>query len=125
MSSYDLPSMEALVFVRLPGFGFDQFERVLGGEADVVAAWHVVGDVDVVVKVRCRDLTDLENLVDRMRAAGGATGTSVHLILRPATLSVDDFTDEPDGDRAAATPEPLVANTGRFAPSRRRLAVGR
>lgn len=113
------------MFVRLPGFGFDQFERVLGGEADVVAAWHVVGDVDVVVKVRCRDLTDLENLVDRMRAAGGATGTSVHLILRPATLSVDDFTDEPDGDRAAATPEPLVANTGRFAPSRRRLAVGR
>jgi DNA-binding Lrp family transcriptional regulator len=117
--------MEALVFVRLPGFGFDQFERVLGGEADVVAAWHVVGDVDVVVKVRCRDLTDLENLVDRMRAAGGATGTSVHLILRPATLSVHDFTDEPEGGSAAATSEPLLANTGRFARSRRRLAVGR
>lgn len=117
--------MEALVFVRLPGFGFDQFERVLGGEADVVAAWHVVGDVDVVVKVRCRDLSDLENLVDRMRAAGGAIATSVHLILRPATLSVDDFTDEPEGGSAPAISEPLLANTGRFVRSRRRLAVGR
>ena len=124
MSSYHLPSLEALVFVRLPGFGFDHFERFLAGEADVVAAWHVVGDVDVVVKVRCRDLTDLENLVDGMRAAGGATGTSVHLILRPATLCVDDFT-EPEGASAVAIPEPLLANTGRFAGSRQRLVVGR
>ena len=113
------------MFVRLPGFGFDHFEKFLGGEADVVAAWHVVGDVDVVVKVRCQDLTDLENLVDGMRAAGGATGTSVHLILRPATLSVDDFTDEPEGGSAVATSEPLLANTGRFVGSGRSVAVNR
>ena len=125
MSSYDLPGMEALVFVRLPAFGFDPFERFLGDEVDVVAAWHVVGDVDVVVNVRCRDLTELENLVDRMRAAGGATGTSVHLILRPATLSVRDYVGEVERRSGAATSEPVVANTGPVVRSRRRLTVGR
>jgi DNA-binding Lrp family transcriptional regulator len=117
--------MEAMVFVRLPGFGFDQFERFLANELDVVAAWHVVGDVDVVVNVRCRDLTDLEKLVDRMRAAGGATGTSVHLILRPARLSVDDYLGVPEGRSGDGRTEPALASPGRVVRSRRRLAVGR
>jgi DNA-binding Lrp family transcriptional regulator len=117
--------MEAMVFVRLPGFGFDQFERFLGSEVDVVAAWHVVGDVDVVVNVHCRDLTDLEKLVDRMRATGGATGTSVHLILRPARLSVDRYTGGSDGRIGDGKAEPVLAGPGRVVRSRRRLTVGR
>jgi hypothetical protein len=63
---------------------------------------HVVGDVDVVVNVRWQDLTELENLVDRMRAAGGATGNSVPLILRPATLSVRDYAGEVERRSGAA-----------------------
>jgi hypothetical protein len=117
--------MEAMVFVRLPGFGFDQFELFLGNEVDVVAAWHVVGDVDVVVNVGCRDLTDLEKLVDRMRATGGATGTSVHLVLRPARLSVNDYAGVPDGRSGDGIAEPVLAGAGRVVRSRRRLAVGR
>src|SRR5215467_8545832 len=92
MSAYHLPGLEALVFVRLPGMGFDRFERFLSGEAGVVAAWHVVGDVDLVVRVRCQDLADLEELVDRMRADGAASSTSVHLVLRQANVAATHLT---------------------------------
>jgi hypothetical protein len=60
-----------------------------------------------------------------MRAAGGATGTSVHLILRPARLSVDDYLGRPEGRSGDATIEPALASPGRVVRSRRRLAVGR
>jgi Lrp/AsnC ligand binding domain len=113
------------VFVRLPGFGFDHFERFLAGEADVVAAWHVVGDVDVVVNVRCKDLITLENAVDRMRTAGAATGTSVHLILRPAALSAPHQLGVSETDSTATMSAPPRAATRPPTRSRRRLAVGR
>jgi len=86
MGTFRGEGLEALVFVRLPGLGFDHFERFLTGESDVLAAWHVVGDVDLVAHVRCADLTAVEALVDRMRADGLATGTSVHLILRESSI---------------------------------------
>src|SRR5215475_1617645 len=108
MSAYHLPGLEALVFVRLPGMGFDRFERFLSGEAGVVAAWHVVGDVDLVVRVRCQDLADLEELVDRMRADGAASSTSVHLVLRQANVAASHLAGEPDGDTRPMSDSPAA-----------------
>jgi DNA-binding Lrp family transcriptional regulator len=76
-----------LVFVRLPGSDRKRFERFLRAEPAVVAAWHVIGDIDLAVHVSCRDLPDLDRLITAMRADGGAVGTATHIVVGQADLS--------------------------------------
>jgi DNA-binding Lrp family transcriptional regulator len=79
---------QALVFVRLPGAGRARFERFLRREPAVIAAWYVVGEIDMAVQVSWRDLPDLDRLIDAMRVEGGAVGTVTHLVVGQPDLSV-------------------------------------
>ncbi|WP_327001074.1 Lrp/AsnC ligand binding domain-containing protein [Dactylosporangium sp. NBC_01737] len=82
--------LQALVFVRLGDPSPVRFERFLGGAAGIVAAWHIVGDVDLAVQVRCPDLAALDRLLTAMRT-GGAVATSTHLVVRQASLTSVSF----------------------------------
>jgi hypothetical protein len=76
-------ALEALVQVRLDApTDHARFGQFLLAESDVVAAWQVVGDIDVVVHLCCADLPALEDTLTRMRVTGGAAGTVTHLVLR-------------------------------------------
>lgn len=79
-------ALDALVFVCVPSAGLVEFEAFLRGDTSVIAAWHVVGEIDLVVHIRCDDLAGLEQAVARMRV-GGAT-TSLHLVMRAVDLPV-------------------------------------
>lgn len=78
---------QALVFVRLPGAGRARFERFLRREPAVIAAWYVVGEIDLAVQVSWRNLPDLDRLVTAMRIEGGALGTVTHLVVGQPDLS--------------------------------------
>jgi DNA-binding Lrp family transcriptional regulator len=78
--------LQALVLVRLPGHDPARFERFLRAELAVTAAWHVVGDIDLVVHLSCRDLPDLDRLVTAMRTEGGAIGSITHLVVGEMNL---------------------------------------
>jgi hypothetical protein len=78
---------QALVFVRLPGAGRARFERFLRREPAVLAAWYVVGEIDLAVQVSWRDLPDLDRLITAMRIEGGALGTVTHLVVGQPELS--------------------------------------
>ncbi|MFC6016048.1 Lrp/AsnC family transcriptional regulator [Plantactinospora solaniradicis] len=79
-----LSAVQALVFVRLPGPDRAGFRRFLTGEPSVRAAWQVVGDIDLVLHVSCRDLPELDRLITTMRIRGGASATSTHLVIGAA-----------------------------------------
>jgi DNA-binding Lrp family transcriptional regulator len=90
VNTYDLGAihpLQALVLVRLPGNDPARFERFLRAEAAITAAWHVVGDIDLVVHIACPDLTDLDRLVTAMRVVGGAIGSITHLVVNEVNLS--------------------------------------
>ncbi|MEV0567763.1 Lrp/AsnC ligand binding domain-containing protein [Dactylosporangium sp. NPDC050588] len=63
--------IHALVFVRLDDPSPARFERFLGGVDGVVAAWHVIGDIDLAVHVHCADLSAVDRLLTAMRFDGG------------------------------------------------------
>ncbi|MEV4136742.1 Lrp/AsnC ligand binding domain-containing protein [Dactylosporangium sp. NPDC049742] len=85
MTTHEL--LQALVFVRLADPTPVPFERFLSGTDGVVAAWHVIGDVDLAVQVHCPDLVALDRLLTRMRTEGGAVSTTTHLVVRQADLA--------------------------------------
>ncbi|MFC5006308.1 Lrp/AsnC ligand binding domain-containing protein [Dactylosporangium cerinum] len=79
--------LQALVFVRLGDPSPVPFERFLSGTDGVVAAWHVIGDIDLAVQVHCPDLIALDRLLTAMRTDGGAVSTTTHLVVRQADLT--------------------------------------
>jgi hypothetical protein len=79
--------LQALVLVRLSGRDPARFERFVRAEVAVTAAWHVVGDIDLVVHVSCLDLSDLHRVVTAMRTEGGAVGSVTHLVVNTVDLS--------------------------------------
>ncbi|MFC4047195.1 Lrp/AsnC ligand binding domain-containing protein [Dactylosporangium siamense] len=79
--------LQALVFVRLADPSPVPFERFLSDTDGVVAAWHVIGDIDLAVQVRCPDLIALDRLLTAMRTDGGAVSTTTHLVVRQADLT--------------------------------------
>jgi DNA-binding Lrp family transcriptional regulator len=79
--------LQALVFVRLGDPSPARFERFLSGTDGVVAAWHVIGDIDLAVQVHCPDLISLDQLLTAMRIDGGAVSTTTHLVVRQADLT--------------------------------------
>ncbi|MEV4517468.1 Lrp/AsnC ligand binding domain-containing protein [Dactylosporangium sp. NPDC049525] len=92
MTTYELGDsnpgpLQALVFVRLSDPSPVPFERFLSGTEGVVAAWHVIGDIDLAVQVHCPDLVALDQLLTAMRTEGGAVSTTTHLVVRQADLT--------------------------------------
>jgi DNA-binding Lrp family transcriptional regulator len=92
MTTYELGDsnpdpLQALVFVRLSDPSPVPFERFLSAADGVVAAWHVIGDIDLAVQVHCPDLVALDRLITAMRTEGGAVSTSTHLVVRQADLT--------------------------------------
>jgi len=87
-----LSPLHALVFVRLPGPDPSAFRRFLTAEPAVTTGWHVVGDIDLVLHVSCRDLPELDRLVTAMRVRGGATATSTHLVVGTTATGADPTT---------------------------------
>lgn len=79
------PAIEALVCVRTaPDTGPADFAAYLRTEPTVAQVWRVAADIDAVVRLTCRSLTELDAVVARMRHHGGAGHTVTYLVL-PAT----------------------------------------
>jgi DNA-binding Lrp family transcriptional regulator len=74
-------SYQAMVLVRVPGSRLVPFDQFLRAERAVVATWHLVGDIDLLVQVDCRDLAELDRVVSAMRYRGGAVETVTHLVV--------------------------------------------
>ena len=74
--------IEALVCVRTgPATSPERFAGYLATEPSVVEAWQVAADIDVIVRLACPSLTELEAVVARMRHLAGAEHTVTHLVL--------------------------------------------
>ncbi|MFK3984730.1 Lrp/AsnC ligand binding domain-containing protein [Micromonospora sp. NPDC050397] len=90
--------IEALVRVRLAaGTDGARFARHLRADRRVVAAWWVAADIDLLVRLSCDSLAELNTAVADLRSRGGASETVTHLLLRPLDLLERD-TAEPECD---------------------------
>lgn len=89
---------EALVCVRLAASADgDRFARHLRGDHRVVAAWWVAADIDLMARLSCDSLAELNAAVADLRLCGGASETITHLLLRPLDILERDTT-EPECD---------------------------
>ncbi|MFI6761876.1 hypothetical protein ACIBF5_22315 [Micromonospora sp. NPDC050417] len=90
--------IEALVCVRLAAStDGDRFARHLRDDERVVAAWWVAADIDLMVRLSCASLPELNAAVAALRLRGGAAETITHLLLRPLEILERDTT-EPECD---------------------------
>ena len=90
--------IEALVCVRLAGpTDGDLFARHLRTDHRVVAAWWVAADIDLMVRLSCANLPELNAAVADLRLRGGAAETITHLLLRPLE-TLEQPTADPEGD---------------------------
>ncbi|WP_329109908.1 Lrp/AsnC ligand binding domain-containing protein [Micromonospora sp. NBC_01699] len=90
--------IEALVCVRLAASTVGgRFARHLRTDPRVVAAWWVAADIDLMVRLSCTSLTELNIAVADLRLRGGATETVTHLLLRPLDIP-ERAPADPEGD---------------------------
>ena len=76
------PGVEAVARVRLvPEASRQVFEKELGAIPAVLSAWHLTGDVDYEIRLRCRDLAALGATVRDLRRCRGAATVSADLML--------------------------------------------
>jgi len=75
--------LRALIDVRLrtPDHA-EQFEKVITGHAAIEEAVHVTGPSDYVIRVRCADPTELDDLIRLLKEQGGVRDTQTRLVLR-------------------------------------------
>ena len=73
----------ALIDVRLASPGdSDRFEQLVGSLDEVTDAAHVTGRFDYQIRVACLDPTDLDALIKKLKANGGAIETDTRIALR-------------------------------------------
>jgi DNA-binding Lrp family transcriptional regulator len=90
--------VEALVCVRLAASTEGgRFARHLRADPRVIAAWWVAADIDLMVRLSCANLTELNIAVADLRRRGGASETVTHLLLRPLDIP-EPATADPEGD---------------------------
>ncbi|MGW4466473.1 Lrp/AsnC ligand binding domain-containing protein [Micromonospora sp. NPDC004704] len=90
--------IEALVCVRLAAStDGGRFARHLRTDPRVVAAWWVAADIDLMVRLSCAGLPELNTAVADLRLRGGASETVTHLLLRPLDIA-EQATADPEGE---------------------------
>ncbi|HTA03876.1 MAG TPA: Lrp/AsnC ligand binding domain-containing protein [Streptosporangiaceae bacterium] len=73
-------ALHALVRIQMmAGADPDDFESRLRGGPGVAEAWRLAGDDDFEVRLSCRSLADLDDMVAQLREAGGKTSTTLVL----------------------------------------------
>ena len=73
----------ALIDVRLASpADSDRFERLVESLDEVTDAAHVTGRFDYQIRVACLDPADLDTLIRRLKADGGAIETDTRIALR-------------------------------------------
>jgi Lrp/AsnC family transcriptional regulator, leucine-responsive regulatory protein len=73
----------AVMDVRLEGPAeTERFERLIESVDSVTDAAHVTGRFDYQVRVACRDVHDLDDLIRTLKTKGGATETDTRIALR-------------------------------------------
>jgi DNA-binding Lrp family transcriptional regulator len=76
------PGVQAVARVRLvPEASRQVFEKELGAVPAVLSAWHVIGEVDYEVRLRCRDLAALGAALRDLRRCRGAATVSADLMV--------------------------------------------
>ncbi len=74
---------EAMVdVIAHPGIDRSALEESLREEPAVVDAVHLTGSHDYLLHIRCRDATELDELLMRMKADGGVAQTTTRVVLR-------------------------------------------
>lgn len=74
---------EAMVdVIAHPGIDRSALEESLRVEPAVVDAVHLTGSHDYLLHIRCRDATELDELLMRMKADGGVAQTTTRVVLR-------------------------------------------
>lgn len=74
-----------------------QFLKRIAALAEVVECHHVAGDDDYLLKVRCRDIRDLDRLlVESIKAIPGVIRTRTTIVLTTAKESVSVPLAEPE-----------------------------
>lgn len=74
---------EAMVdVIAHPGIDRSALEESLRDEPAVVDAVHLTGSHDYLLRIRCRDATELDELLMRMKADGGVAQTTTRVVLR-------------------------------------------
>ena len=80
--------IEALIEVRLgPGVDQQRVDVAFGEFSMVTDAWHLTGRHDVMLRVACRNVAELDELLIEMKESGLAEETNTRLILR----TIDGF----------------------------------
>jgi Lrp/AsnC family transcriptional regulator, leucine-responsive regulatory protein len=76
-------TLVALIDVRLEGpAAAEGFERLVAALDEVTDCAHVTGRHDYQLRVACRDVAELDTLIRRLKAEGGAAETETRLALR-------------------------------------------
>jgi hypothetical protein len=74
---------QAICRVRLaPGLSCEVFERRLRAMPAVLSAVHVTGDVDYELRLGCRDIAGIGDVLGCLRGCGDAEVASTALVLR-------------------------------------------
>jgi Lrp/AsnC family transcriptional regulator, leucine-responsive regulatory protein len=84
--------LAALIDIRLSAGSFnDAFEAAVLAHPAVVQALHLTGTFDYQVRVACRDVPELDELLTAIKAIDGVAGTETRLVLheRVAPLTFD------------------------------------
>lgn len=79
--------LRAIAELRLaPETNYQLFEATLYDTPEVLAMYHVTGDVDYVLLLACPDVASLDRLLGSWRERGGAIESSTRIILREVDL---------------------------------------
>ena len=76
-------TLVALIDVRLDGPAeSERFERLIDAMEEVTDAAHVTGRFDYQLRVACRDVNNLDQIIGTLKRKGGASETDTRLALR-------------------------------------------
>ena len=76
-------TLVALIDVRLDGpADSERFERLIESLEEVTDAAHVTGRFDYQLRVACRDVNNLDQVIGTLKRKGGAQETDTRLALR-------------------------------------------
>ncbi|MEK7248397.1 MAG: Lrp/AsnC family transcriptional regulator [Chloroflexota bacterium] len=94
----------AFVSVRLGDYKPDDIASSISGIPEVVETHHIAGDECFIVKVRCRTNKDLQDILQRIWAAGPVTGskTTIAFATYKETTALPLPTAEPAREKRSA-----------------------
>ena len=75
-------SLQAFIEVRFQGsMQADDLNSTVAGVESVQEAWALAGDPDMLVRVRVKDVSQLQDVINELRQTGRVTGTKTMMVL--------------------------------------------